>query len=74
MRELAGNLGRTLVRERAGLFDVEGRVERSLQEHQRIFRAVQDSDSHEARTAVLNHLDSLERDLDFLLSQQDDTH
>lgn len=67
--ELADALGTQLLRERAAVWDLPGRARRSLAEHSRIGAAVRAGDSRRARTQLLAHLSSVERDIDGLLSE-----
>ncbi len=61
--ELTEVISRELVRERAASWDLDGRPDRSLVEHQEIYRAVCAGDAAGARAAVLSHLRSVELDL-----------
>jgi GntR family transcriptional repressor for pyruvate dehydrogenase complex len=61
--ELADALGHQLLRERAAVWDIPGRPERSLEEHTAIFEAVNSGESTSARTTLIAHLESVERDL-----------
>jgi len=56
-------VGRQLVRERAATWDLDGRPARSLGEHREIYEAVAAGDAARARTAVLEHLRSVELDI-----------
>jgi DNA-binding FadR family transcriptional regulator len=62
--EFAELLGQQLVRERAASFDLEGRPGRSLVEHREIYEAVVAGDPARARTAILEHLRSVELDIE----------
>jgi len=66
--ELAEALGGRLLRERAALWDIPGRARRSLDQHSRIEAAVRAGDGRRARTQVLAHLTSVEKDIDSLVS------
>jgi DNA-binding FadR family transcriptional regulator len=61
--ELDDALGKQLVRERAATWDLPGRSQRSITEHRRIYEAVRSRDSDRARAAVVDHLLSVEREL-----------
>lgn len=66
-RALAGpaqRLGKQLLRERAATWDLAGRPRRSLEQHRRILEAVRAGRPAEARTAVLEHLESVELDVE----------
>lgn len=67
LHELGDALGKRLVRERAAGWDLEGRPERSLDEHDAILDAVRAGDPNLARAAVIDHLLSVERDIELLL-------
>ncbi len=64
LRDLAGTLGQQLIPERAALWDVPGRPERSLHEHRQISEAVRAKDPRAARLAVRQHIGSVQRDID----------
>lgn len=66
--ELVEALGAQLLRERAALWDLQGRPARSIQEHSRIEAAVRAGDGRAARARLVDHLSSVERDIDALLS------
>lgn len=68
--ELAEALGSRLLRERAAMWDLPGRAERSLEEHSRIEAAIRAGDARHAREYVLAHLASVEQDVDGLVSGQ----
>ncbi|MGH2715448.1 MAG: FadR/GntR family transcriptional regulator [Thermoleophilaceae bacterium] len=70
--ELADAIGKQLLRERAATWDLPGRPERSLNEHQEIYDAVREGDVARARAAVLAHLKSIEHDLAGLAVRQAD--
>jgi GntR family transcriptional repressor for pyruvate dehydrogenase complex len=70
--EFAELLGAQLVRERAASFDLDGRPERSHVEHREIYEAVAAGDPARARTAVLEHLRSVELDIERSLLAEDD--
>jgi DNA-binding FadR family transcriptional regulator len=61
--ELADVLGNELVRERAALFAIDGRLELSCVEHRAIHDAVSAGRPADARAAVLAHLRSVEVDI-----------
>jgi GntR family transcriptional regulator, transcriptional repressor for pyruvate dehydrogenase complex len=63
LSEFADALGEQLVRERGTIWNLPGRPARSLVEHRAIFDAVRAGDKRRARKAVLDHLDSVEKDL-----------
>lgn len=67
--ELADALGQQLLRERAALWDMPGRPVRSLKEHMSIYGAIKAGDAARARANVLEHLTSVERDIDGLLAR-----
>ena len=67
--ELADVLGQQLLRERAAVWDIPGRPARSLEEHTAIYEAVKAGDAARARACVLEHLTSVERDIDGLLAR-----
>jgi GntR family transcriptional repressor for pyruvate dehydrogenase complex len=69
--ELADALGQQLLRERAAVWDIRGRAERSLDEHTAIFQAVDSGDGTKARRALVAHLESVERDLGRLVEQRE---
>ncbi|HXF98514.1 MAG TPA: FCD domain-containing protein [Gaiellaceae bacterium] len=66
--ELADALGRELLRERAAVWDIPGRPERSLEEHSRIEASIRAGDRRAARRRLIEHLKSVERDIDTLVS------
>jgi DNA-binding FadR family transcriptional regulator len=63
LSEFADALGEQLVRERRTIWNLPGRPARSLVERHAIFEAVRAGDKRRARKAVLDHLDSVEKDL-----------
>lgn len=65
--ELSDALGPELLRERAAVWDIPGRAARSLKEHARIEAAVRGGDSRAARRRLLEHLESVEQDIDALV-------
>jgi DNA-binding FadR family transcriptional regulator len=67
--ELAGTVGKGLLRERAMTWDIPGRSERSLAEHTVILEAVQAGDPFAARMMVIEHLSSVEHDLDEVIAE-----
>jgi GntR family transcriptional regulator, transcriptional repressor for pyruvate dehydrogenase complex len=69
LRHLTESLGRELLRERGAIWNEPGRPERSLREHRRIYEAVRAGDSLGARTALVDHLHSVEHDVDALVAQ-----
>ena len=68
LNELAGAIGAQLLKERAALWDIPGRARRSLNEHTRIDAAIRAGEPRRARTNVLAHLTSVEKDIDNLVS------
>ena len=72
LRHLTESLGRELLRERGAIWNEPGRPERSLREHRRIYEAVRDGDALGARTALVDHLHSVEQDVDVLVAQTTD--
>ncbi len=64
LRDLAETLGQQLIQERAALWDLPGRPERSLREHREIYQAVRAGDGPGARVAVRAHIASVRRDMD----------
>jgi len=70
--ELADALGQQLLRERATLWDMPGRPARSLEEHVSIYEAIKAGDAAGARACVLEHLTSVEQDIDGLLARLSD--
>jgi len=72
LRHLTESLGRELLRERGAIWNEPGRPERSLREHRRIYEAVRAGDALEARTALVDHLHSVEQDVDVLVGQPTD--
>jgi DNA-binding FadR family transcriptional regulator len=70
--EFAELLGKQLVRERAAAFDLDGRPERSQVEHREIYDAVAAGDPARARTAILEHLRSVEHDIGRSVLSEDD--
>jgi GntR family transcriptional regulator, transcriptional repressor for pyruvate dehydrogenase complex len=57
-------LAKQLVRERAAVWAIDGRPGRSLAEHREIYDAVRAGHREAARIAMLNHLRSVELDID----------
>jgi GntR family transcriptional repressor for pyruvate dehydrogenase complex len=72
LRHLTESLGRELLRERGAIWNEPGRPERSLREHRRIYEAVRAGDALGARTALVDHLHSVEQDVDVLVGQPTD--
>jgi GntR family transcriptional repressor for pyruvate dehydrogenase complex len=72
LRQLTESLGRELLRERGAIWNEPGRPERSLSEHRRIYEAVRAGDAIGARAAVVDHLRSVEQDVDVLVAQTPD--
>jgi len=72
LRHLAESLGRELLRERGAIWNEPGRPERSLREHRRIYDAVRAGDALGARTALVDHLHSVEQDVDVLVDRTTD--
>jgi GntR family transcriptional regulator, transcriptional repressor for pyruvate dehydrogenase complex len=72
LRHLTESLGRELLRERGAIWSEPGRPERSLREHRRIYEAVRAGDALGARTALVDHLHSVEQDVDMLVAQTTD--
>lgn len=72
LRHLTESLGRELLRERGAIWNEPGRPERSLREHRRIYEAVRAGDALAARTALVDHLHSVEQDVDVLVGQPTD--
>jgi DNA-binding FadR family transcriptional regulator len=72
LRHLTESLGRELLRERGAIWNEPGRPERSLREHRRIYEAVRAGDALGARTALVDHLHSVEQDVDVLVAQTTD--
>ncbi len=64
LRDLAQTLGQQLIQERAALWDLPGRPERSLREHRQIYQAVNAGDGSGARRAVREHIASVRTDMD----------
>jgi DNA-binding FadR family transcriptional regulator len=61
-----------LLRERGAIWNQPGRPERSLREHRRIYEAVRAGDAPGARTALVDHLHSVEQDVDVLVDRTTD--
>ena len=72
LRHLTDSLGRELLRERGAIWNEPGRPERSLREHRRIYEAVSAGDALGARTALVDHLHSVEQDVDVLVDRTTD--
>lgn len=73
LTEFADALGEQLMRERGATWDLPDRPQRSLAEHRAIYEAIRDRDPERARESVLQHLTSVERDLETsLLDSNDD--
>jgi GntR family transcriptional repressor for pyruvate dehydrogenase complex len=72
LRHLTESLGRELLRERGAIWNEPGRPERSLREHRRIYEAVRAGDALGARTALVDHLHSVEQDVDVLVDRTTD--
>jgi GntR family transcriptional regulator, transcriptional repressor for pyruvate dehydrogenase complex len=72
LRHLTESLGRELLRERGAIWSEPGRPERSLREHRRIYEAVRAGDALGARTALVDHLRSVEQDVDVLVDRTTD--
>jgi GntR family transcriptional regulator, transcriptional repressor for pyruvate dehydrogenase complex len=64
LAEFADALGEQLMRERGATWDLPGRPKRSLTEHRAIYDAVRAGDPEAAGKSALDHLISVERDLD----------
>ncbi|MGQ0570155.1 MAG: FadR/GntR family transcriptional regulator [Armatimonadota bacterium] len=64
LRDLAETLGQQLIQERAALWDLPGRPERSLREHRQIYEAIRAQDARRARLAVREHIASVRRDME----------
>jgi DNA-binding FadR family transcriptional regulator len=64
LADLAHDLGSRLVPERAATWGLPGRPEQSLRQHRRIFEAIRRHDGAGARRAVLDHLRSVQTDVD----------
>jgi DNA-binding FadR family transcriptional regulator len=73
LSEFADALGEQLVRERGTIWNLPGRPARSQVEHRAIFEAVRAGDNRRARKAVLDHLDSVEKDLGASVLRRPDT-
>jgi len=74
LSEFADALGEQLVRERGVIWNLPGRLGRSLAEHEAIYEAVRAGDPGRARKAVFEHLTSVEVDLgDSVLSPREST-
>lgn len=69
--ELAETVGRGLLRERAFSWDIPGRPQRSLDEHSEILEAVRSGDGLAARAMAVQHLSSVEHDLNEFLSKDE---
>lgn len=69
--ELVELLGQELVRERAAIWDLDGRPRRSLVEHRTIYEALTAGDASAARDALVEHLRSVEVDIASSLLQGD---
>jgi DNA-binding FadR family transcriptional regulator len=63
LSEFSDALGEQLVQERGAIWNLPGRPARSHVEHRAIHDAVRSRDPRRARQAVLDHLNSVERDL-----------
>jgi GntR family transcriptional repressor for pyruvate dehydrogenase complex len=63
LSEFSDALGEQLIQERGAIWNLPGRPARSLAEHRAIHEAVRARDPERARQAVLDHLNSVERDL-----------
>jgi DNA-binding FadR family transcriptional regulator len=72
LRHLTESLGRELLRERGAIWNEPGRPARSLREHRRIYEAVRSGDALAARTALVDHLQSVEQDVDALVGHPTD--
>jgi GntR family transcriptional regulator, transcriptional repressor for pyruvate dehydrogenase complex len=72
LRHLTESLGRELLRERGAIWNEPGRPELSLREHRRIYETVRAGDARGARTALVDHLHSVEQDVDVLVAQTTD--
>jgi GntR family transcriptional regulator, transcriptional repressor for pyruvate dehydrogenase complex len=69
LRHLIDSLGRELLRERGATWNSPGRPERSLREHRRIYEAVLAGDPAAARAAIVEHLQSIQHDVDALVGE-----
>ncbi|HSI81810.1 MAG TPA: FadR/GntR family transcriptional regulator [Solirubrobacterales bacterium] len=72
LTEFADALGEQLMRERGATWDLPDRPKRSLAEHRAIYEAIRDRDPKLARDSVLQHLTSVERDLERSLLEPND--
>lgn len=68
--ELAETVSKGLLRERAMSWDIPGRPQRSLDEHSQILEAVRSGDGLAARTMAVQHLSSVEHDLNEFISNE----
>lgn len=68
--ELAETVANGLLRERAMSWDIPGRPQRSLDEHAAILEAVRARDGLSARTMAVQHLSSVEHDLNKVISEE----
>lgn len=66
LAELADTVGERLLRERAALWDLPDRPERSLHEHSQVYEAISAGDVARARSTLLEHFASVERDIETL--------
>jgi GntR family transcriptional repressor for pyruvate dehydrogenase complex len=72
LAEFADALGEQLMRERGATWDLPDRPKRSLSEHRAIYQAIRAGDPEGARESALEHLISVERDLDRSLLEPND--
>jgi len=68
--ELTDAIATKLVRERAAVWSVPSRPERSRAEHRAIYRAIEAQEPDAARDAVVNHLASVETDIQRLVEKE----
>lgn len=71
--ELAGTVGKGLLQERALTWDIPGRAQRSVVEHSAILNAVRAADPLAARATAMEHLASVEHDLDEVIAEANAT-
>lgn len=69
--ELTDGLGSQLLPERGAIWDLPGRPQRSLLEHRAIRLAIGSGETDAARRAVIEHMESVEGDMDKTLSDTD---
>jgi len=63
LREFLGALGSELIPERAAVWDLEGRIERSFAEHFAIYEAIRAGDRQGAAQAMRRHIESVRGDI-----------